>query len=42
VEQTFQHFVGIDWGTQTYRVAVLDSSKRPKEQYNAEHSGFGQ
>ena len=41
MEQTFQHFVGIDWGTQTHRVAVLDSSGRPIEQYNAEHSGEG-
>ncbi len=41
MEQTFQYFVGIDWGTQTHRVAVLDGTGRPVEQYNADHSGEG-
>ena len=41
MEQSFQYFVGIDWGTQTHRVAVLDSGGRPIEQYNADHSGEG-
>jgi transposase len=41
VEQSFQYFVGIDWGTQTHRVAVLDGGGRPIEQYNADHSGEG-
>jgi transposase len=41
VEQSFQYFVGIDWGTQTHRVAVLDGTGRPVEQYNADHSGEG-
>jgi transposase len=41
VEQSFQYFVGIDWGTQTHRVAVLDGSGRTVEQYDADHSGDG-
>ena len=41
MEQSFQYFVGIDWGTQTHRVAVLDGNGRPVEQYNAKHSGEG-
>ena len=41
MEQVFQYFVGIDWGTQTHRVAVLDGTGRPVEQYNADHSGEG-
>jgi transposase len=41
VEHSFQYFVGIDWGTQTHRVAVLDASGRAIEQYNADHSGEG-
>ena len=41
MEQSFQHFVGIDWGTQTHRVAVLDTFGRLIEQYNADHSGEG-
>ncbi len=41
MEQSFQYFVGIDWGTQTHRVAVLDGTGRPVEQYNADHSGEG-
>jgi transposase len=41
MEQPFQYFVGIDWGTQTHRVAVLDGTGRPIEQYNADHSGEG-
>ncbi len=41
MEQSFQYFVGIDWGTQTHRVAVLDGTGRPVEQYNVDHSGEG-
>jgi transposase len=41
VEHSFQYFVGVDWGTQTHRVAVLDGSGRLIEQYNADHSGEG-
>ncbi len=41
MQQSFQYFVGIDWGTQTHRVAVLDGTGRPVEQYNADHSGEG-
>ncbi len=41
MEQSFLYFVGIDWGTQTHRVAVLDGTGRPVEQYNADHSGEG-
>ena len=36
-----EYFVGIDWGTQIHRVAVLDGSGRVIEQYNADHSGDG-
>ncbi len=36
-----EYFVGIDWGTQIHRVAVLDGNGRVVEQYNADHSGEG-
>ena len=36
-----EYFVGIDWGTQIHRVAVLDGTGRVIEQYNADHSGEG-
>jgi 2-keto-3-deoxy-galactonokinase len=41
VDQPFQYFVGIDWGTQNHRVAVLDSDGQVVEQYDAAHSGDG-
>ncbi|RZU35761.1 IS110 family transposase [Edaphobacter modestus] len=41
MDQLFQYFVGIDWGTQTHRVAVLDGNGRVVEQYDAAHSGDG-
>ncbi len=36
-----EYFVGIDWGTQIHRVAVLDGNGRVIEQFNADHSGEG-
>jgi Transposase len=36
-----EYFVGIDWGTQTHRIAVMDRNGRVIEQFNAEHSGEG-
>ena len=36
-----EHFVGIDWGTQTHRIAVTDRQGRVVEQFDAEHSGEG-
>lgn len=41
MEQPFRYFIGIDWGTQTHRVAVLDAGGRAIEQYDAAHSGEG-
>jgi hypothetical protein len=41
VQQSFPYFVGIDWGTQTHRFAMLNGTGRPVEQYNADHSGEG-
>lgn len=41
MEQSFQYFVGTDWGTQTHGVAVLDGSGRTVEQYDADLSGDG-
>ena len=41
MEQSFQHFIGIDWGTQLHRIAVMDDTGRVVEQYNADHSGEG-
>lgn len=41
LDQLFQYFVGIDWGTQTHCVVLLDREGRAVEQYNAEHSGKG-
>lgn len=36
-----EYFVEIDWGTQTHRVAIMDTRGRVIEQFNAEHSGEG-
>ena len=36
-----EYFVGIDWGTQTHRIAVMDRNGRVIEQFDAEHSGEG-
>ena len=36
-----EYFVGIDWGTQTHRIAVMDRQGRVIEQFDAEHSGEG-
>ena len=36
-----EYFVGIDWGTQAHRIAVMDRHGRVIEQFNAEHSGEG-
>ena len=41
LDRQFRYFVGIDWATQTHRVALLDSEGRAVEQYNAAHSGDG-
>jgi transposase len=36
-----EYFVGIDWGTETHRIAMMDRHGRVIEQFNAEHSGEG-
>ena len=36
-----EYFVGIDWGTQTHRTAMMDRHGRVIEQFDAEHSGEG-
>ena len=36
-----KYFVGIDWGTQTHRIAMMDKQGRVIEQFDAEHSGEG-
>ena len=36
-----EYFVGIDWGTQNHRIAVMDRNGRVIEQFDAEHSGEG-
>ena len=36
-----EYFVGIDWGTQTHRIAVMNRQGRVIEQFDAEHSGEG-
>ncbi len=36
-----EYFVGIDWGTQTHRIAMMDRHGRVIEQFDAEHSGEG-
>jgi len=41
LDQIFQYFVGIDWGTQFHCVVLLDSQGQTIEQYIAEHSGEG-
>jgi 2-keto-3-deoxy-galactonokinase len=33
--------VGIDWGTQTHRIVLLDGEGRAIEQYDAAHTGDG-
>ena len=35
------YFVGIDWGTQTHRIAMMDKHGRVIEQFDAEHGGEG-
>ncbi len=41
LDQHFRYFVGIDWGTQTHCVVLLDGEGRAIEQYNVAHSGEG-
>jgi transposase len=41
LDQRFGYFVGIDWGTQTHCVVLLDREGRAIEQYNVAHSGDG-
>ncbi len=41
LDHQFRYFVGIDWATQTHRIALLDSEGQAVEQYNAAHSGEG-
>ena len=36
-----EYFVGIDWGTQTHRIVMMDRHGRVLEQFGAEHSGEG-
>ncbi len=36
-----EYFVGIDWGTQTHRIAMMDRHGRVIEQFDAEQSGEG-
>ena len=36
-----EYFVGVDWGTQIHRIAVMDRNGRVIEQFDAEHSGEG-
>jgi transposase len=40
-EESLEYFVGIDWGTQTHRIAMMDRNGRVIEQFDAEHSGEG-
>jgi hypothetical protein len=41
LDQRFHYFVGIDWGTQTHCVVLLDGEGRAIEQYYVTHSGDG-
>jgi len=41
LDQPYRYFVGIDWGTQTHRVVLLNLDGRLIEQYDAVHSGEG-
>ena len=41
MEESFEWFVGIDWGTETHRVAVLDGSGKVVDEFNAAHDGDG-
>ena len=41
LDQEYRFFVGIDWGTQTHRIVLLDGEGRAIEQYDAAHTGDG-
>jgi hypothetical protein len=41
LDQEYRFFVGIDWGTQTHRIVLLDCEGRAIEQYDAVHTGDG-
>ena len=41
MDQEYRFFVGIDWGTQTHRIILLDCEGRAIEQYDAAHTGDG-
>jgi transposase len=41
LDQQYRYFVGIDWGTQTHCVVLLNLDGRVIEQYDAVHSGEG-
>ena len=41
MDQEYRFFVGIDWGTQTHRIVLLDGEGRAIEQYDAAHTGDG-
>lgn len=41
MDQEYRFFVGIDWGTQTHRIVLLDCEGRAIEQYDATHTGAG-
>ena len=41
MDQEYRFFVGIDWGTQTHRIVLLDCEGRAIEQYDAAHTGDG-
>ena len=41
MDQEYRFFVGIDWGTQTHRIVLLDGEGRAIEQYDAAHTGEG-
>ena len=38
MDQEYRFFVGIDWGTQTHRIVLLDCEGRAIEQYDAAHT----
>ena len=39
MNEQLQYFVGVDWGTENHRVALLDLNGKQLDEYDAGHSG---
>ena len=41
MNEHFEYFVGVDWGSENHRIVVLNHEGRVTEHYDAAHSGRG-